>query len=114
MFRRSAIEMRVLVLAPTGRDAKLLSATLTRGGIDNTIVAEMKGLLEALREGAGAVLIGEEAIGIDDVEAIKAWLVSQEAWSDMSFTVLNAGRNLRQRQPTPAQQLTGFGNFAQL
>jgi signal transduction histidine kinase len=91
--------MRVLILAPVGRDAQLLSATLASLQIEAQIAADAQSLLAMLKEGAGAAIIAEEAISIADMKAVASWLTSQPPWSDPPFIILSSGG-----RPTPESQ----------
>ncbi len=96
MFRRSAIEMRVVILAPVGRDAQLLADTLSALGIETALARDAETLLRMLGEGAGSAIIAEEALSPDSVRALAVWLHSAPPWSDMPFIVLTSGG-----KPTP-------------
>jgi hypothetical protein len=54
MFRRSAEEMRVVILAPIGRDAALLAQTLNESDIAVAIATDATALLALMMEGAVA------------------------------------------------------------
>ena len=54
-------ERRVLVLAPTGRDAILTRDVLGEGGVRSAICHDLSELIAQLEIGAGALLISEEA-----------------------------------------------------
>src|SRR5437868_3006811 len=114
MFRRSASEMRVVILAPVGRDSQLLADTLGALKIDTVTSPDAGSLLKTLAEGAGAAIVAEEALNADHVHALSAWLDSQQPWSDMPFVILTtSGR------PTPesrhrAHALETLGNFTLL
>ena len=56
------LERRVLILAPTGRDAPLTRELLAEHGIRCFICADMAQLVNELGQGAGALLISEEAL----------------------------------------------------
>jgi signal transduction histidine kinase len=112
MFRRNAAEMRILILAPVGRDAALLSETVGMLNVDSAIAADSNSLLQMLDEGAGAAIVAEEALLPSLVERLSTWLASQPQWSDIPFIVLTSqGRPTRQshRRETELQAL---GNFA--
>ena len=110
MFRRSALEMRVIVLAPVGRDAALLTETLEAAAIDTAVAADPGALLRLLSEGAGLVMVAEEALTPPLMEALTRWLESQPPWSDMPFIVLtSSGRPTRQDHDR-AQELQTLGN----
>src|SRR5215831_1144184 len=96
MSRRTEREMRVLILAPIGRDARLLSGTLGAAGIAAEACPIAETLIEMLQEGAGAAIIAEEALAPNHLSNIGTWLRNQPPWSDVPFVILtSAGR------PTP-------------
>jgi len=111
MFRRSPVEMRVLILAPVGRDSQLLADTISALNIDTQIAPGPENLMTMLGEGAGAAIVADEALSAVHVQSLASWLSSQPPWSDMPFIVLtSAGR------PTPeskhrARELESLGNF---
>jgi hypothetical protein len=77
MFRRSGTEMRVIILAPIGRDARLLAGTLAAMKIETTIAPDSKALLDMLPEGVGSAIIAEEALTTESIQALAGWLESQ-------------------------------------
>jgi signal transduction histidine kinase/CheY-like chemotaxis protein len=83
-----AAEGRVLILAPTGRDAALARQILNRAGILNECCADADALCAAAAHGAGSLLIAEEALSPRTREAIAAVLATQSAWSDLPVLVL--------------------------
>ena len=46
MFRRSALEMRVVILAPIGRDAALLASTINALNVEASIAPDAETLLK--------------------------------------------------------------------
>lgn len=110
MYRRSPIEMRAIILAPIGRDAQLLAATLSSLQVDTEVAADAGMLLAKLGEGAGVAIVAEEALSPDHLKSLAVWLASQPPWSDMPFLILTySGR------PTPeserrAHDLETLGN----
>ena len=62
--------MRVLVLAPSGRDAALVCQLLGRAGIAGVPCATMPEVCTEIARGAGAVVIAEEAL---TAPLIKDW-----------------------------------------
>jgi signal transduction histidine kinase/ActR/RegA family two-component response regulator len=88
----AASELRVLILAPRGRDASLAASILTRVGITCRVCAGLAELAAAV-EGAGAALVTEEAFdGNDEEGALLRWVTSQPPWSDFPFVILAAPR----------------------
>ena len=86
MTRR--MEDRVLVLAPTGRDAPMTVAALSAQGIDIAGAAEMRDVCAAVESGVGALLLAEEALDDDAFDALTATLDQQEQWSDLPIVLL--------------------------
>ncbi len=103
--------MRVLILAPVGRDAQLLAATLAGLKIDSEIAADGDLLLVKLREGAGGAIIAEEALKPDHVKALTEWLTSQPPWSDMPFIVLTSSGRPTPQSERRAHELQTLGNI---
>jgi PAS domain S-box-containing protein len=97
---------RVVVVAPTGRDAQLLCEMLGRNGIVCEPYGDIRQLCEGLRDGAGAILLAEEALGPGALENLSGALSTQPEWSDLPLIVLtsdwpkmetSAGRMFRQK-----------------
>jgi signal transduction histidine kinase len=103
--------MRVLVLAPIGRDARLLASTIAALQIDTAIATDAAALLHMLAEGAGAVIIGEEALTPDFARALSIWLSSQPAWSDTPFIVFTSSGRPTYERHLRAPDLQALGNF---
>jgi PAS domain S-box-containing protein len=82
------VELRVLVLAPTAKDAVLTRSILERAGVTCVSCDSMPELRERLVEGAGAVLLAEEAIADPASAALTKWLAAQPPWSDLPLIVL--------------------------
>ena len=79
---------RVLVVAPTGRDARLLCGMLGDNGMVCEDMADVRRLCEELRDGAGAILLTEEALGPGALECLSGALGSQPNWSDVPVLLL--------------------------
>lgn len=114
MYRRSAIEMRVLILAPVGRDAALLAGTIEALKIETAIARDAKHLLSMLPEGVGSAIIAEEALTRESIDAITAWLASQPPWSDPPFIVLTSSGRPTRESHRRALELQALGNFSLL
>ncbi|HYW08460.1 MAG TPA: HAMP domain-containing sensor histidine kinase [Longimicrobium sp.] len=78
-----APEFRILIFAPVGRTAELARRTLGRAGFAATVCAGMDEFCAALREGAGAALVIEEALSsIAAARLLANTLAAQPAWAD--------------------------------
>jgi signal transduction histidine kinase len=111
MFRRSAREMRVLILAPVGRDARLIADTLAALDIETKTSPDAESLISLLAEGAGSAIVAEEALTADRVPAVAAWLASQPPWSDMPFVILTSTGMPTPESKRRARQMETLGNF---
>ena len=80
--------LRVLVLAPTGRDGALICELLQRDGIVCQKCDSWEHLLAEIRLGAGSVVIAEEALLPEVVETLSALIREQPAWSDFPLLLL--------------------------
>jgi PAS domain S-box-containing protein len=104
---------RVLILAPHGRDAAVAARLLTRDGIEAHICLELSELVEGLSEGAGTVLVTEEALAMAGSSILADWVASQDTWSDIPFVVLaNGSRTPRTTAAT--KRLADLGNVVLL
>ena len=85
------LEDRVLVLAPTGRDAVLASQLLNAAKIPNHPCAEEGELFREIDAGAGAVLLAEEALQPWTVNGLLDVLSREGPWSDLPLIVFAQG-----------------------
>ena len=108
-FAFGAAERRVLILAPTGKDAPLTRDILGRAGIDAHICSDIADLRTTMEAGAAAILLAEEALWGRGGEQIISALASQPAWSDLPVLVLaRHGAD----SPTIVRALELLGNVA--
>jgi signal transduction histidine kinase len=100
-------ELRVLVVAPTGRDGPMIHDFLAGNGItcvscETPEIARMES-----KAGAGAVIMAEEVLTLSDIAAWAAQISEQPSWSDLPLLLLTVAgavnaENLRKalvRQP---------------
>jgi signal transduction histidine kinase len=87
---RESAALRVLVLAPIGRDASAAAELLSRGGVRTEVCQDLPSLMERLETEVAAVLIAEEAVYRKDTTALATWVREQPAWSDMPFVILTS------------------------
>ena len=90
-----APHQRVLILAPTGRDAQAIADVLGRAHIQALVCQNTAALIEDLSDGAGAVMVAEEALAGAEMYALTEWSEAQPPWSDMPFIILTS----RQARP---------------
>lgn len=106
-------ELRVLILAPRGRDAAIACEVLQQHGLDCRTCADLDEFVGCLVEGAGAALVTEEALAASNRDALTVWLSGQPKWSDFPFVVLANGHKAP-RTPQAAATLENLGNVVLL
>ncbi len=84
-------ESRLLVLAPTGRDAAMTCDALRAAGLEAEACPTVEALCSSIGEGAAAVLIAEEAFESHSAGRLVRLLEAQEPWSDLPVVVLAGG-----------------------
>ncbi len=83
---------RVLIFAPVGRDAELTHTFLRRAAIGSAICESMAQLCDAFeRDGAGALLLTEEALDDAAFPRLAAMLDRQPSWSDVPVLLFAGG-----------------------
>ena len=81
------------ILAPSGRDSKVIHDILGGAGVNTCIEGNAPAVLSALNEvRAGAAILAEEALTQEGLEQFEAWLANQPLWSDLPVILLTRGR----------------------
>ena len=89
-------QLRVLLRAATAKDAVMATEVLQRAGIATHVCTDLQGLVSELEQGAGALLIAEEALADAGASALIGELAQQPTWSDLPVLVLaRKGANSR-------------------
>jgi PAS domain S-box-containing protein len=84
------VEERVLVLPPTAGDAELTRSLLTEAGMTCHICADIPELCRTFEQGAGAILLTEEAVGSSEWNDLVKTLQRQPDWSEVPVLLLTA------------------------
>jgi signal transduction histidine kinase/ActR/RegA family two-component response regulator len=84
-------EERVLVLAPTGRDAVLACQLLASMDVAGVACATAAELFREIEEGAGAVILADEALHPETTDGLRQMLGDQPPWSDLPLIVFTRG-----------------------
>jgi signal transduction histidine kinase len=80
--------LRVLAVAPTGRDAILICALLLKQGIECIVCPTPEAALARMDEPAGALIIAEEVFTPSNIAVWGAKISAQPSWSDFPMIVL--------------------------
>jgi signal transduction histidine kinase/CheY-like chemotaxis protein len=81
------------VLAPTGRDAALISETLERARLKSEICPDIERFAFQLQKDAAAGLVAQEALHAGATKVILKALREQPAWSDFPLIVMTSQRS---------------------
>jgi signal transduction histidine kinase len=87
MPEQHSLEERVLVFAPTGRDSLLTCQLLSQTGLPCCSCPSEHELVREIEQGAGTVLVAEEALQPWVIQTLVELLGRQEPWSDLPLIV---------------------------
>ena len=110
----SAAEERVLILAPVGRDGEIACEVLSRARMATAVCAGIDALCEAIGEGAGAVLLTEEALARASTQLLLEACEQQAPWSDLPLVVLTTSGHVSGTNYRMLQTLAESGNVTVL
>jgi signal transduction histidine kinase/ActR/RegA family two-component response regulator len=85
---------RVIIVAPTGRDAELMCTHLDAAGILCEASENVQTACDAIREGCGAVIFTEEALNPSVTPGLAKTLDEQPPWSDVPVIILTGEPSL--------------------
>jgi signal transduction histidine kinase/ActR/RegA family two-component response regulator len=86
-----ATDERVLLLAPTGRDALLIAKVLGEAGVAAEACNDINDFCRKFSDGAGAGFITEEALDALALKCLVQAIGEQPPWSDFPLVVLTSG-----------------------
>lgn len=101
---------RALILAPHGRDATVACALLGEVGIAAHACPDLPALCMALEDGAGLLILAEEAVRTADLQGLAAWIGAQPPWSDLPVILLTLRGAGSERTPEAARLTELLGN----
>lgn len=107
------MENRVLILAPHGRDAQVITRVLQHDNIETLTCSGPSCLIAKIALGAAAVVLTEEVLTPRLNESLSNYLKEQPPWSDLPFVVM-AVRQAYRRSDRAAASLNGLENLVLL
>src|ERR1700681_3784791 len=87
----SEAEKRVLLVAPTAKDAQITHALLTRAGLGCVACENIRRLVREVDVGAGVILLTEESITGEGIDELLAAVNKQPPWSDLPVVIMMKG-----------------------
>lgn len=100
-------DQKVLILAPTLKDAEVTKNILASVNISSHITSSLDDLCDKL-DNACAAIIPEEHLLTNGSGHLEAWLNSQPSWSDFSLIVLTTNQNA---STSTLEKLQSIGNM---
>src|SRR5512143_3342975 len=88
MATDTGMELAVMILAPVGRDARLIADTLQNAGLTASVVESAAAAIENIKAGVGVALIAEEALDPNSIRGVAEALAAQPAWSDLPVVIM--------------------------
>lgn len=99
-------ELRVILVAPSGRDGELINRLLEEQDISCLSFSTSQEARIEAGAGAGVVIIAEEALPVAEIDLWAEEVREQPSWSDLFFIILTVPGE-RSRRSTLAQQWLG-------
>jgi signal transduction histidine kinase len=106
--------LRVLVLAPGGRNARVICEVLQRAGIHAERCATVEHLGQELQAGAGASVVTTEALSVAKIQVLEQVVELQPVWSALPFLLLTGGGASTQRSRRQLARLARLRNITLL
>jgi signal transduction histidine kinase len=105
---------RVLICTPFGRDGTLIQKELRASGLTAGVCSSIEELSRAIGAGAGAALIGDEALLPHAIERLASELRNQPPWSDFPLLVMTSGGDTTKASRYRLGLLAPLGNVSLL
>ncbi len=105
---------RIFILAPSANDGPVMARVLAEAGLESMVVRSVGELCQAFEEGAGALVIAEEAlVEPEEAQLLRGLLDAQEPWSGLPVLLLAAGIG-GGALPSSAESFRELGNVTVL
>jgi signal transduction histidine kinase len=85
------VEERILLLASTPEEASVLASALERTNVATASFTTLDALVSTLQEGAGGLLVEEDAITKRGARLLSSAMVQREPWSNLPIIILTSG-----------------------
>ena len=106
----SGHDLRTIILTPTGKDGRLIAGLLERQAMGCHVADTVPAACDCIREGAGAAIISEEALGGNSVHPLLELLQHQPSWSDFPVILLTVGGRVTVESERLRQSRLPLGN----
>jgi PAS domain S-box-containing protein len=105
---------RILICTPFGRDGTLIANFLEQAGVESEVCTSIERLASRVLEGAGAAIIGDEALSPAAVTLLADSLAQQPPWSDFPLLIMTSGGDETEGSIRRVRILAPLGNVSLL
>lgn len=95
MAASNEFDERILILAPVGRDGSAMATLLIERGFTVRACESLGEMAAHIKEGAGALLLTEEALELAQLTELVGRLRKQPSWSELPLMILTHGGESR-------------------
>ena len=103
-------EDRVLLLAPTGRDADIARSVLQQAGFTVDACRSLEEVAAEFEQGAGVLLLAEEGLTARGMPRLSGVIARQPAWSDVPIVILTGNGEINQSRLATLNTFAPSGN----
>ncbi len=103
-----AAPLRVLLLLPDPEEAADAASVLTENGTTHQICRDFQDLCRQISEGAGVILIAEEALDRESAEDLNQLRSGHATWSNVPLILLTSASELSESAPADALSSTAL------
>ena len=115
MWQADTADERVVIVAPVGRDSRMLATALEATGFRADVCGSLADLAAEVASGAGMILVTEETLTNDHGRAVLVQtLACQPAWSDMPVIVLTSVDRAAEPAAVVMKDFVSLGNVTLL
>lgn len=105
----SELPRQVLILAPLGRDGRVIAQVLEVLPYEKVVCPSLAELVDRLGDETMVAVLTEETLRDEGAQQLGTWIEGQPAWSDFPFVVL-ATKQPGRRSAQATAALAGLGN----
>jgi signal transduction histidine kinase len=103
-------DLRVIVIAPTGRDGQLICNLLTRIGLEASEFSDCAAACREAGNGVGAFIVADEVLTPASASTLAAFVGREPSWSDLPVIVLTHGGQVTDVSSARARLHEPLGN----
>jgi signal transduction histidine kinase len=103
-------EVQIIVIAPTGRDGRLVCNLLTRIGLEAVEFPDCETACRAAENGVGAFVVADEVLTAASTATLALFISCEPSWSDLPVIVLTKGGQVTINSENQRRQREPLGN----